>query len=365
MTAAPGPAAWVALSGDAADAGLFFATFSLASAAGSFLGGRLMDRAGRRVVLAGAHLGAGLGFALAGVSLANRALLPFVASTALFAACLGTLNLTRLAAAELFAPHERARAVARVQVAATVGAVGGPLVLLFVAPHLLWFVAPPLFLVGAALVSRAPEPARALPGAPTGPDARIPALAVAAGVAALVCAQGAMVAVMGVTGVELAHAGHARSTTSLVMALHFTGMFAFSLLAGRAADRAGRRPTILGGVAVLALGGLTIALIPGAVGLALGLLLIGIGWSFSYIGGTTLLTDVLPPARRARSLGLIDFTTALLAAGASFAGGIWYAQRGIAGLGLAAIAVVALPAVLALVLRAPKTHARAPAPRLP
>lgn len=130
-------------------------------------------------------------------------------------------------------------------------------------------------------------------------------------------------------------------------------MFAFSLVSGKSADRAGRRATILVGIAVLAMGGLSVALAPGAVGLAVGLLLVGLGWSFAYIGGTALLTDVLPPARRARTLGFVDFSTALFAALASFGGGLWYAERGISGLGLAAVALVALPAVLAMGLQHP------------
>lgn len=359
MVAAPGPAAWVTLSGDEGAAGAFFALFSLSSAAGAFLGGRAMDRWGRRRALAAAHVGAAIGFAVAGVALGRGSLALFAAGTALLASCIGALSLTRLAAAELFAPGERARAVARVQLAATVGAIGGPLLLLVVAPHLLWFTAPPLFLLAAALVARAPEPQQETAGVTSARAGRIALLPFAAGFAALACAQGAMVTVMGVTGVELLHAGHARSTTSLVMALHFAGMFAFSLVAGRSADRAGRRATILAGIVVLALGGLSVAFAPGAVGLALGLLLIGLGWSFAYIGGTTLLTDVLPPGRRARTLGFVDFSTALFAALASFGGGLWYAERGITGLGLAAIALVALPAVLVLGLQHPLQSASA------
>ena len=178
---------------------------------------------------------------------------------------------------------------------------------------------------------------------------RIPAAPVALAVIALVCAQGAMVTIMGVTGVELAHAGHGGVATAFVMSLHFLGMFGLSLVVGRIAGRIGRALTILAGTIVIAVGGLGVAFAPGAVGLAAGLFLVGLGWSFAYIGGTVLLTDILPAARRARTVGLVDLANSLLSAIASFAGGLWYAERGMTGLGLAAVALVAIPAMVATI----------------
>lgn len=354
MVAAPGPAAFVALSGRTADAGLFFAIFSLSSAAGAAIVGRAMDRFGRKRPLVASHLLAAAGFALAGLGVRSRSLATFVAGTIVLAFGIGAVYLTRVAASELFGPAQRAQAVARVQVAATLAAVAGPFVVLALASRLdlLWFVAPPIYLVAALLVSfwrgggPVPHAERA-----TAADAPIERGPFALGFLALVCAQGAMVTIMGVTGVELAHAGHAPRTTSMVMSLHFLGMFGLSIFVGHIAQRVGRALTIFFGVSAIALGGLIVAFEPSAVGLAIGLLVVGVGWSFAYIGGTVLLTDVLPAARRARTIGLVDLATALLAALTSYAGGLWYARRGMMGLGLAAIAIVALPALAAIRLR--------------
>lgn len=376
MTAAPGPAAWVALSGNSDDAGLFFATFSLAVAAGAALGGRLMDRFGRRPVLAAAHVTAAAGFALAGASFMRGTLAPFIAGTALLALGIGVIYLTRVAAAEMFPPRERARAVGRVQVTATIGAVMGPLLLLASDPiarlvgtpatHMVWYFAPPLLLASAALVLLGPEPlklAHHAAAAATGPGLappRAPRIALVAGIAALAGAQAAMIAVMGVTGVALHDAGHTAAVTSLTMAAHFLGMFGLSPLVGKFADRAGRRLTIAAGVALLLVGSASVSFVAGAVGLIVGLLLIGLGWSFAYIGGTVLLSDVVPTSRRARVIGLTDFGTAILAAGAAFGAGWWYAARGLPGLGLAAIVLVIAPAVLVALLREPRPgHYRA------
>lgn len=364
MLAAPGPAAWVALSGSAGQAGVYFGLFSLSSAMGAFIGARALDRWGRRPALAGAFMLAALAQAAAGMGYARASLPLFALGTAVAAGAVGTVNLARLAAGELFDARERGRAVARVQVTATFGAVLGPFLLVPLVPVgarvgvqpelLLWALGPVVFLVAAWLVLGA----RALQG----PVARatvalsrepIPRAPFVVAFTSLVCAQAAMVTIMGVTGVELRHAGHSATQTALVMALHFVGMFGLSLVVGRLADRLGRTWTIAGGLALVAMGGATVAFAPGTTGLAVGLLLVGLGWSFSYISGSVLLTDILPPARRARVMGGVDFSTALLAALGSFAGGLWYARSGIAGLGLAAAALVALPIVLTLVARAP------------
>ena len=358
MVAAPGPAALVTLSGRDSDAGLFFALYAVGGAAGGALIGRAMDRWGRKRPLVAAHLLTALGFALAGVAVQLATLALFVGGTLILAFGLAGIALTRVAAGELFAPAERARAVARVQVAATVAAVTGPFVLLGFADRLdlIWFVAPPLYLVSAFLVARWQEAPRAAqaPLAVGGVES-IPRAPFVAGLLALVCAQAAMVTIMGVTGVELAHPEHPAGATSVVMSLHFLGMFGLSLVVGRIADRVGRRLTILGGVVTIASGGLVVAFAPSAWGLGGGLFLVGLGWSFAYIAGTVLLTDILPAARRARTIGAVDLSTALLAAAASFAGGLWYAERGMMGLGLAAVAVVCVPALAALWLREPRT----------
>ena len=354
MVAAPGPAAFVSLSGRTADAGLFFAIFSLASAAGAAIIGRAMDRWGRKRPLVAGHLLAAAGFALAGLGVRARSLATFVVGTVTLAFGIGAIYLTRVAASELYGPADRARAVGRVQVAASVAAVAGPFLLLALAGRLdlLWFVAPPIYLVSALLVAlwRGGGPApRAAGGSPdAAPIERAP---FALGFLALVCAQGAMVTIMGVTGVELTHAGHAPHVTSAVMSLHFLGMFGLSTFVGGIAQRLGRPRTILVGVLTIAVGGVLVAFVAGAVGLAVGLLVVGVGWSFAYIAGTVLLAEIVPAARRARTIGVVDLATALVAALVSYAGGLWYAQRGMMGLGLAAVAIVALPVLAAVRMR--------------
>ena len=132
------------------------------------------------------------------------------------------------------------------------------------------------------------------------------------------------------------------------MLVHFIGMFGLSRVVGRIADRGGRIQAILSGLALLSIGGAVIAFIPGIVAFGIGLLLVGLGWSFGFIGSTVLLADAAPPERRARTLGRADLTGQLSAAVVSTAGGWWFAARGAAGLGLLAIVIALIPVALLL-----------------
>jgi MFS family permease len=270
----------------------------------------------------------------------------------------------------MFAPSERGRGVAWVQIAAIFGAVAGPLVLLLSEPlgrfigrpplDLVWFIAPPLLLIAAACIASAAEPnslahlltPAASPGSATPAASGSPQLVLAATVS-LAASQASMAAVMGVSGAAIAHAGHGVPVLSYVMLAHFIGMFALSRVVGHFADRVGRKQTILAGLALLGIGGAIVALIPGATGFAAGLALVGFGWSFAFIGSTVLLADSAAPERRARTVGRADLTAQLSSAAIAAGGGWWFASRGLPGLGVLAIAVATIPIVF-LARAAPK-----------
>ena len=366
MGAGPGSAAVVTLSGKLSYAGLYVAIFNVGAAAGAALGGRAMDRYGRKPPLIASYLLAATGYLVAGIGVQTGTLLMFVLGGLILAAGFGTSNLSRLAVAELFPPWERGRGVAWIQIAAIFGAIAGPVLLILSGPlgtllgrdalGLMWFFAPPLLLLAAFLVARAEEP-RAITGefasAPAASaEVSIPANAarsaqlIAAGTVSLAASQASMASLMGIGGAAVAHAGHGVSVLGGVMLMHFFGMFGLSRVVGRIVDRVGRVQTILIGLALLATGGAVIALVPGIVVFGFGLLLVGLGWSFGFIGSTVLLTDAAPPDRRARTLGRADLTGQLSAAVIATGGGWWFAARGAAGLGILAIVVAATPVLL-------------------
>lgn len=367
MLAGPGSAAFVSLSGRTSLAGAFVALLYLSGAAGSAIGGRMMDAVGRRPALIAAHLFGSVGYVIGGLGVARSSLATFVAGSIVFSMAFGTVNLTRVAAAEIFTAERRGRGIGAVQTSALAGAIVGPLLLLASEPigraaaiaplTLVWFFAPPLLLVAAVIVRRAAETrdiARELErvqsaGAATDSSSERAntRLTIAAAIA-LAGNQSAMAAVMGVAGAAMTHAGHGAGALGFVMFLHFVGMFGLSRVIGRLVDRWGRRVTILTGLGMLAAGGAVVALVPGAGGFGAGLLIVGLGWSFGFIGASALLTDVTVPARRARVLGRVDLTSQICAAAVATSAGFWFAAHGVSGLGISAIAVVTIPAVAML-----------------
>jgi len=372
MVAGPGSAALVRLSGHLALSGGFIGLFYVGAAVGAGLLGRAMDRFRPPAALAASHIVAAAGFALAGLGVAVDLLPAFLAGTLLLAFGFGGVNLSRVAAATLVGPAERGRAVAWVQWSATLGAVVGPLLLILSGPlgqaigrdplSLVWTFAPPLLLAGAflaggsAVASTVPSPGPSpVPGngGPPSPAPPVPGRALAAGFVSLAAALAAMAAVMGVAGAAVQYAGHGATVLGGLMLLHFLGMFGFSRVVGRTADRFGRRATVLLGLAGSGLGGLVVALDVGAWGFGAGLFIVGLGWSFAFLGATVLLTDLAPPGRSARTLGRADLVAQLSAAAVAGGAGWWFARAGIEGLGLFAALLVVVPALLVARLREP------------
>ena len=363
MAAGPGSAALVTLSGKLAWAGMYVAIFNIGAATGAALGGRSMDRYGRKRPLVVGYLLGAAGYLVAGVGVQTSSLPGFILGGLMLSAAFGTANLSRLAVAELFPPAERGRGVAWIQIAAIFGAIAGPVILILSEPigralgreplTVIWFLAPPLLLASAFFASRAHEPqtlafkppASAVADVSAGTSAAITSSAIAAGTLSIAASQSSMAAVMGIGAAAVSHAGHGVPVLGTIMLLHFIGMFGLSRFVGTFADRVGRVQTILTGFALLGAGGAVIGFIPGIVAFGTGLLLVGLGWSFAFIGSTVLLTDAAPPARRARTLGRADLSGQLSAAVIATAGGWWFASRGVAGLGLVAIVVAALPVV--------------------
>jgi MFS family permease len=355
------------LSGQKSWAGLPAAVSGIAGSGAAFLWGMLMDRVGRRRALAlGLLLGAcGGAVAVAAITVGSFAL--FLAGMVLIGVANAAMTLGRFIAAEVHAPEARGRAVSYVVLGGTAGAIGGPL-LVMPAGHLAMgagtgelagaFGAAVLLLLAAgAAVAAAlrPEPLTlhrpsdpaALPAAAGGPRRSFGEIfrtpAAGAALSAMVLSQVVMVAVMVITSLYMEDMKHGLGDVSLVFSAHTIGMYAFSLLSGRLIDRWGRRPVILLGAGVLLLACLTAPLTGDTIPLAVSLLLLGLGWNFCFVAGSTLLADQLSPAERGRTQGFNDLVVGLASAVASFGSGLVSARFGYAGVGLAGAALSLFP----------------------
>lgn len=327
-------------------AGLPAALFTVGSAVAAYWVGAISQRSGRRPGLA-------LGFLVGGVGSLGTVLAAAIDSVPLLLVALllyGSGTATNLQArysgADLAHPDRRGRAISTVLVATTIGAVIGPNLVDVMGdvaermgiPHL----AGPFLLSGAAylcgafivmsflrpdplLVARSRQSAEPVrhdaesAHAPTG-DLRTIGLATAV----MVIAQLVMLAVMTMTPVHMRDHGHSLGAAGFVISLHIAAMFLPSPLTGVLVDRIGRRTMIASGGVILAAAGLVAAAAPPDTlpGIAFALILLGLGWNLAVIGGTALLTDAVPLARRARTQGAADVALALSGAAGGLGSGV-------------------------------------------
>ena len=155
-----------------------------------------------------------------------------------------------------------------------------------------------------------------------------------------------MVMVMVMTPVHMAHVDVSLQFIGLVISVHVLGMYAFSPVVGWLVDRTGRVPMILVGSVVLAAACVVCALAPAdsVPVLAVGLFLLGLGWSCTLIAGSTLLTDDVEENERPAVQGLSDLVMNLAAALGGAVAGVIVATSTYGVLCIAALVpVLAIP----------------------
>jgi MFS family permease len=287
----------------------------------------------------------------------------FVAGHALLGVYQGFTNYYRFAAGEAAAPDFRSRAISWVIAGGVVAAVLGPQLAYWprdwFAPHT--FLGSYLAQAGLGFLAllaltqlRLPPPGAAASKAAQRSAVQLlrqPAFLVAMGGAAVGYA--VMLLVMTATPVAMVGSGHHVGDAVHVIQWHVLGMFAPSFFTGALIARFGA-PRIMATGFVLLIGHVAIAL-AGVQFLhfASALVLLGVGWNFAYVGGTTLLTTAYREAEKARAQAINDFVVFGTVAVASLSSGWLYHQFGWQTLNLAALPflVAALAATLALMRR--------------
>ena len=157
-----------------------------------------------------------------------------------------------------------------------------------------------------------------------------------------------MMVPMSITSVHMKAHQHPLTAVSLVISAHTLGMFAFSIISGRLTDWWGRGPVIILGSAVMILSCLLGAPSTNLLPLLVALFLLGLGWNFAYVAGSTLLSDQLSPPERAKTQGCNDLLLNLASAASQIGSGVVYASGGFGVMGLAAAAAAVVPLALAI-----------------
>jgi MFS family permease len=334
---------------------------------GTAIGSSLLLRgqgtaARRRAMLGGYALSAG-GAILGALAIASHAFWPFVGATLVFGVGYGANRIARYSAASLYEPARRGTVIGWVVWAATIGAIIGPSLLDLarrgaehagfdgmIGPYLASAVA----MVAAALVMGAmpivPEAdgAPAPTGGQAGPRPSVRGLIASGdvwlGLVAMLAGQVAMVLVMVMTPLHMHHHGSTLPAIGLVISAHTFGMYAFSPLTGRLADRFGPRAMIAAGTVLLTVACVIAATMqahPTAVLIALGLL--GLGWNFDFVAGSATLTRGAHSAAQTRLQGIADGLVWTTSAAGGLIAGVLLDRVGFAGLSTAGAIIATAP----------------------
>jgi MFS family permease len=304
------------------------AAMFLGTAAATFPASMWMTRVGRRAgFVLGALLGACGGVAAAaGIWVGSLLLLSF--GTFLVGTYQAFAQFYRFAAGEVADDAFRPRAISLVLAGGIVAAFAGPMMgrvgadLLGPAYAGSFVLLAIVSLVAAGLLHglRVPYPLLATGAA----EAARPLSAILSQPAYLVALFGAatgygvMILAMTATPLAMVHHHHDLSAAATVIQLHVLGMFLPSFFTGSLIARFGVLRIMLAGVLILA-GHVAMTLTgTGFESFASALILLGVGWNFLYLGGTTLLTTTYTAAERGRAQATNDMTIFAVGLACSF-----------------------------------------------
>lgn len=369
MAMALGAIIGAVLAPDPGWATLPIAAMVVGTAIASLPAAMLMRKLGRRVgFLIGAMLGI-VGSLLCAWALHEASFALFVAGHFLLGSYQGFANYYRFAAVEATGPAQASKAISLVVAGGVVAAFLGPqlgqwgremvagqaFVGSYLAQGLLSVVA--LFLL---LGLRLPAVNVASVGQPRalGEILRQPVLQ--ASILGAAVGYAAMIMVMTATPLAMIGCGLPGSSVTPVIQWHVVGMFAPSFFTGSLIKRYGAPRIMQIGFALLlanvavALSGLEFLHFLSA------LILLGVGWNFAFIGGTTLLTQAYRPAEQLRVQAVNEFTVFGLVALSSLSAGWLYANFGWLVLNLSVVPLLIVALLVSS--RMAKTGSAVPSP---
>ena len=319
------------LAADKSFATLPVTTQVIGSALFAMAASRLMQRIGRRAgFLVGTLCGlVGGGIATFGVYAHSMALL-----------CLGTFILGiysafgqfyRFAAADVAPAHFKAKAISLVVAGGLIGGIVGPAMskwtrTLAETEFLASYASLMGFCILTALIlsqlriadpvaSENAAPARALRVIAMQPVFIVAVMSSAFG-------HGVMNLLMTATPLAMGVCGHPYNAAADVITAHVIAMFAPSFFTGSLIVRFGVLKIMLTGVALMfacvavSLSGVSVA------HFSWSLVLLGLGWNFMFVGGSTLLTECYQPNEKANAQGFHDLLVFCITATSSFLSGL-------------------------------------------
>jgi MFS family permease len=291
-----------------------------------------MRRYGRRAGFALGGCAGMIGGVISAVGIYNHSFILFCIGSTIFGVASGFGQYYRFAAAEIVDESYKSRAISWVLLGGLVAAFIGPNAASLtrdLIPHAIFsasYGVIALFCIGIIVIQyfiRIPSPSEEETHGRKRPLRHI--LTRSTFLVAAFCAMvayGTMNLLMTVTPLAMDHRQMTFSATVLVIQWHIVGMFAPSFFTGSLIDRFGVLKVMFSGALIL--------LVCAGVALSgqlyshfvVGLIMLGVGWNFLYIGSTTLLTEAYLPAEKGAVQGINEFvvfsTTTLTALSAGY-----------------------------------------------
>ncbi|WP_343651096.1 MFS transporter [Herbaspirillum sp.] len=365
------------LAPDKALATLPFALITVAGAVVTWFAAFLIQRLGRRWSFVLGAASCAVGGLVSVWSVFHGQFWTFCAGTALVGVFQAFAQYYRLAAADAVSEAAKSRAISTVLAGGVIAALVGPALAAWSKD---WFSA--ALFAGAYLVvaamgllsmlvlilfyrdqvdSAAPAASVAADAAPARPLAVIARTPVfMASVANNVAGSMVMMFIMTAAPLAAVACHHGIDDGAAIIQWHLVGMYAPSFFAGRLIQRFGLGSVLLAGLG-MNLGCALIAMVSTTLpAFYVALLLLGVGWNFMFVGGTTLLAQSYTPAERAKTQGLAELMRYAATALATLGAGPLLARFGWETLNAAILPVLLLSALVTARWMLAQRAARAP-----
>lgn len=267
-------------------------------------------------------------------SVTNSSLIVFVAGLVIYGLGIGALGQTTVAAIDMYPSRKKAEGMGYVMTGTTLGSIGSPLLVWATSNYAMshgldnlaipWLIPPFLMVISGILVYLIkPDPleiarniADYYPNEALVKGKQVveeSALELSSllkrfpiKIALVNNALGfaVMLMVMSLSSIILRQNNYSITLISISIALHVFGMFGFSSIFGRIADRMGRKKMMYLGSIVLGISGLFTPFTKEYWIITTGLFFVGLGWSANNVATIAMLGDITPPTSMGRMVGV-------------------------------------------------------------
>jgi predicted MFS family arabinose efflux permease len=323
------------LAPDKALATLPFALIAVGSAVITVLAAFILGKIGRRLGFAVGSLCGALGGLTSVYATFHGNFWVFCIGTLLIGGYQGFAQFYSIAAADAVEPARKSRAIATVLAGGVIAAIAGPALANFtrdIIPNVM-FAGAYLLVAVLALLStvlilslyrNAEPPARNT--STEAPPRRLREIAVqpifGAGIATTMASAAAMNFVMTSAPLAAVACNHSIADGAGIIQLHLMGMFVPSFFSGRLVARFGIWPVLAVGMALILCCAAVAISSTSLVAFYAALVLLGVGWNFMIVCGTTLLAQSYLPNERPKTQALSGLLNNLAGATAALSAGV-------------------------------------------